>query len=93
VSGVSDVKLHGGSFSQSAVIKLSSELVLLIVCVSASLGQLGALSLMMVHNSWDSWTEFACVSRESSAKLVVDVCGWEGLRHAGCCLVGIIIFA
>jgi hypothetical protein len=48
---------------------------------------------MMAHNGWDSWTEFACVSRESSAKLVVDVCGWEGVRHAGCCLVGIIIFA
>ena len=88
----SDVKLRGGLFSWFIVIELSSELVLLIVCVSASLGQLGALSLMMAHNGWDSWTEFACVSRESSAKLVVDVCGWEGIWHAGCCLVGIIIF-
>jgi hypothetical protein len=78
VSGVSDVKLHGGSFSQSAVIKLSSELVLLVACVGASQGWLDAISLlMMTHNGWDSQTEFFCVSRENSTKLAI-VC-WDWL--------------
>jgi hypothetical protein len=67
------------------VIELLSELVLLIAHVSASLGGL--------HNGWDLWTEFACVSRESLTKLVVDVCGWEDVQHAGCWLVGSIFFA
>jgi hypothetical protein len=44
------VDLRGGSFSRLFVIELSSELVLLIACVYASLGQLDALSLMMTHN-------------------------------------------
>jgi hypothetical protein len=64
-----DVKLGGGSFSQSAVIELSLELVLLIARVGASLGSLDALLLtMMLQSGWDSRTEFVCVSRESLTK-------------------------
>ncbi len=81
------IELQGGSFSRSFVIELSLELVLLIARVDTSLGWLDALLLMMTHNGWDSWTEFVCVSRESSTKLVIDVCGWEDVRQAGCWLV------
>ncbi len=45
-----DVELQDGSFSRSVVIELLSELILLIAPVSASLGWLGALLLMMMHN-------------------------------------------
>ena len=93
MGGGSDVELRGGSFSWLVVIELSSELILLIACVSVSLGQLVALSLMMTYNGWDSWSEFACVLRESLTKLVIDVCGWEDIRGAGCWLVGSIVFA
>ncbi len=48
------VELRGGSFSRSFVIELLSELFLLIARVDASLGRLGALSLMMMHNGGDS---------------------------------------
>jgi len=85
MGGGSDVELRGGSFSRLVVIELSSESVLLIAHVSASsLGRLVASSLMMTHNGWNSWTEFACVSRESSIELVVNVCGWEDVRRVDC---------
>ncbi len=75
------------------MIELWLELVLLIACVSASLGWLVVLSLMMTKNGWDSWTEFACVSRERSTKLVDDVCGWKDVQRASCWLVSSIVFA
>ncbi len=84
MGGGLDINLQGGSFSQLVVIELLLDLVLLIAHVSASLGQLGVLLLMMMHNGWDLWTEFACVLRESLTKLVVDVCGWEDVQRAGC---------
>ncbi len=71
VGGGPDVKLHSGSFSLSAVIELSSELVLLIARVGALLGWLDALSLMMMHNGWNSQTECVCVLRENSTESIV----------------------
>jgi hypothetical protein len=43
--------------------------------VDALLGWLDASSLMMTHSGWDLQTEFVCMSRESSTKSVIDVCG------------------